>query len=36
MKDAILARLDGVDVVVMAAAVADYRPEVEAAEDQER
>jgi phosphopantothenoylcysteine decarboxylase/phosphopantothenate--cysteine ligase len=30
MKDAILARLDGVDVVVMAAAVADYRPEVEA------
>ena len=30
MKDAILGRLDGVDVVVMAAAVADYRPEVEA------
>jgi phosphopantothenoylcysteine decarboxylase/phosphopantothenate--cysteine ligase len=30
MKDAILARLEGVDVVVMAAAVADYRPEVEA------
>ncbi len=30
MKDAILARLDGVDVLVMAAAVADYRPEVEA------
>jgi phosphopantothenoylcysteine decarboxylase/phosphopantothenate--cysteine ligase len=27
MKDAILGRLDGVDVVVMAAAVADYRPE---------
>lgn len=32
MKDAILGRLDGVDVVVMAAAVADYRPEVEAAQ----
>jgi phosphopantothenoylcysteine decarboxylase/phosphopantothenate--cysteine ligase len=30
MKDAILGRLDGVDVVVMAAAVADYRPDVEA------
>ncbi len=30
MKDAILARLGGVDVLVMAAAVADYRPEVEA------
>jgi phosphopantothenoylcysteine decarboxylase/phosphopantothenate--cysteine ligase len=30
MKDAILDRLAGVDVVVMAAAVADYRPEVEA------
>jgi phosphopantothenoylcysteine decarboxylase/phosphopantothenate--cysteine ligase len=30
MKDAILGRLQGVDVVVMAAAVADYRPEVEA------
>ena len=30
MKDAILGRLDGFDVVVMAAAVADYRPEVEA------
>ncbi len=30
MKDAILGRLDSVDVVVMAAAVADYRPEVEA------
>jgi len=30
MKDALLGRLDGVDVVVMAAAVADYRPEVEA------
>jgi phosphopantothenoylcysteine decarboxylase/phosphopantothenate--cysteine ligase len=32
MKDAILARLDGVDVLVMAAAVADYRPEVEASQ----
>ena len=30
MKDAILGRLDGVDVVVMAAAVADYRPDVAA------
>jgi len=30
MKDAILGRLEGVDVVVMAAAVADYRPEIEA------
>ncbi len=30
MKDAILGRLDAVDVVVMAAAVADYRPESEA------
>jgi phosphopantothenoylcysteine decarboxylase/phosphopantothenate--cysteine ligase len=30
MKEAILERLDGVDVVVMAAAVADYRPEVAA------
>ena len=30
MKDAILGRLHGVDVVVMAAAVADYRPEAEA------
>lgn len=30
MKDKILGRLDGVDVVVMAAAVADYRPEAEA------
>jgi phosphopantothenoylcysteine decarboxylase/phosphopantothenate--cysteine ligase len=30
MKDAILGRLDAADVVVMAAAVADYRPEVEA------
>jgi phosphopantothenoylcysteine decarboxylase/phosphopantothenate--cysteine ligase len=30
MKDAILGRLDKVDVVVMAAAVADYRPEVAA------
>ena len=30
MKDAILGRLDGVDVVVMAAAVADYRPDVSA------
>lgn len=32
MKDAILGRLDGVDVLVMAAAVADYRPEVQAAQ----
>jgi phosphopantothenoylcysteine decarboxylase/phosphopantothenate--cysteine ligase len=32
MKDAILERLESVDVVVMAAAVADYRPEVEAPE----
>jgi phosphopantothenoylcysteine decarboxylase/phosphopantothenate--cysteine ligase len=30
MKDAILGRLDGFDVVIMAAAVADYRPEAEA------
>ena len=30
MKDAILGRLDAVDVVVMAAAVADYRPEIAA------
>jgi len=30
MKDAILARLEGAHVVVMAAAVADYRPEAEA------
>ena len=30
MKDAILGRLDGVAVVVMAAAVADYRPDVAA------
>ncbi len=30
MKDAILGRLDAVDVVVMAAAVADYRPELSA------
>jgi phosphopantothenoylcysteine decarboxylase/phosphopantothenate--cysteine ligase len=30
MKEAILERLDAVDVVVMAAAVADYRPEVAA------
>jgi phosphopantothenoylcysteine decarboxylase/phosphopantothenate--cysteine ligase len=30
MRDAILGRLDAADVVVMAAAVADYRPEVEA------
>lgn len=27
MRDAVLSRLDGADVVVMAAAVADYRPE---------
>jgi phosphopantothenoylcysteine decarboxylase/phosphopantothenate--cysteine ligase len=30
MKDAILGRLDEVDVVVMSAAVADYRPEIPA------
>jgi phosphopantothenoylcysteine decarboxylase / phosphopantothenate---cysteine ligase len=30
MKDAILGRLEAVDVVVMAAAVADYRPELSA------
>jgi phosphopantothenoylcysteine decarboxylase/phosphopantothenate--cysteine ligase len=30
MKDAILGRLDDVDVVIMAAAVADYKPEVRA------
>jgi phosphopantothenoylcysteine decarboxylase/phosphopantothenate--cysteine ligase len=30
MKDAILGRLDEVDVVVMSAAVADYRPEITA------
>jgi phosphopantothenoylcysteine decarboxylase/phosphopantothenate--cysteine ligase len=30
MKDAILGRLDEVDVVVMSAAVADYRPEIAA------
>jgi phosphopantothenoylcysteine decarboxylase/phosphopantothenate--cysteine ligase len=32
MKDAILARLDASDVVVMAAAVADYRPEARASQ----
>jgi phosphopantothenoylcysteine decarboxylase/phosphopantothenate--cysteine ligase len=32
MKEAILGRLENVDVVVMAAAVADYRPDSEAAQ----